>query len=207
MSSKRKKRIVIAAVVLIVLIAVSHAMAMTNDSSRIESTKTANVSKDTPKTKEAPKPPEKAPVAAATTTPEPTAPPVDPNHCEPAMWWRADNYECIPKTGVSTPAPTARVAVASGTGDCSLVNNYNWDRTVAFNVCMAESGGNPNNANWSDPHPEMGCNGSFGLFQINCGHGQVFDGPANVAIAYQMYQASGWKPWGATTCRYKVSCY
>lgn len=195
----------------IVLSITSIVSAMSNDLSRIktpEVTKTAKVSA-LPKTNVT-EPQNKPETKPAETTPE--APKVDPNGCEAkGMWYRADNNECIPKE--TAPAPVASVAThtavaASGSGDCSLVSMFSdWNQSVAFNVCMAESGGNPNNRNDSDPHPEMGCNGSYGLFQINCGHGMVFDGRANVTIAHSMWSASGWQPWGATTCRYKVSCY
>lgn len=111
---------------------------------------------------------------------------------------------------VQAPKP-APVVVAAASVDCqgakSLIDRYDWNTTVAYNVMVAESGCNANNANWTDGHPDMGCTGSFGLFQINCGHGQVFDAAQNVSIAYQMWRTSGWRPWSATTCRYKVACY
>lgn len=113
-------------------------------------------------------------------------------------------------------ARQASVAVsaprASGGANCDLarqlINQYDgWNKDVAYNVMVAESGCNANNQNLGDYHSFAGCRGSFGLFQINCSHGQVYDPAKNVAIAYSMYQASGWQPWSATTCKYKVACY
>lgn len=112
-------------------------------------------------------------------------------------------------------ARQASVAVsaprASGGANCDLarqlINQYDWNKDVAYNVMVAESGCNANNQNLGDYHSFAGCRGSFGLFQINCSHGQVYDPAKNVAIAYSMWKASGWQPWSATTCKYKVACY
>lgn len=89
---------------------------------------------------------------------------------------------------------TARV------GDCSLVNNYDWNKQIAYAVCMGESGGNANAINWNDRH--NGCVGSAGLMQIACIHtggAHELDPVKNMAKAYEIYQRSGWKPWGAFT--------
>lgn len=87
---------------------------------------------------------------------------------------------------------------AAQTGGCSLVNNYNWDTRVAYAVCMAESGGNSMASNWNDNHGS--CIGSHGLMQIACIHGGVFHDPVqNMNKAYEIYQRSGWQPWGAYT--------
>jgi hypothetical protein len=64
-------------------------------------------------------------------------------------------------------------------------------------VMQAESGCNPQAANWQDQHST--CTGSFGLFQIACFDGQVYDPIQNIAIAWQKYQSRGWQPWGAYT--------
>lgn len=113
-----------------------------------------------------------------------------------------------PAPVVEAPVQPAPAPVSAGT-NCdvarSLINQYGWNADVAYQVMLAESGCNPNAANWNDQHAN--CAGSFGLFQINCGHGQLYDPAANVAQAYKMYQASGWQPWGFTTCAVKVSCY
>lgn len=84
--------------------------------------------------------------------------------------------------------------------NCDLVYNYAWDVKLAYAVCMAESGGNPNALNMNDRH--NGCVGSAGLFQIACIHTNKqheFNPERNVQKAWEIYQRSGWKPWGAYT--------
>jgi hypothetical protein len=88
-----------------------------------------------------------------------------------------------------------------------LIDNYSWNVDVAIAVCNAESSGNANTSNLNDYHSFANCRGSFGLFQINCSHGRVYDPVKNVQIAAAMYEASAWKPWSSTTCRYKVQCH
>lgn len=114
-----------------------------------------------------------------------------------------------PSTTIATTTTTIRpvattTPVASSENLCSLVDNYDWPTDVAYRVCIQESGGNANAANWTDPHPELGCNGSFGLMQMNCGYGQLFDPKTNMDAAHTMWNKYGWKPW-AGTCR-KVGC-
>lgn len=106
---------------------------------------------------------------------------------------------CHKKTFNATVTSDKSTNKASGSGNCSLVNNYSgWDKRVAYAVCMAESGGNPNAANWNDNHGS--CMGSFGLFQIGCIHaGASFDGKTNVETAYRLYKSSGWSPWTTYT--------
>lgn len=105
-------------------------------------------------------------------------------------------------------APTAKpvaVAPAPTTGNCSLVNNYDWPKNVAYGVCMAESRGNSNAINWGDNHGS--CVGSYGLMQVGCfwfpfyGY-SVSDGynPAiNMLVAYKIWQRSGFSPWTTWT--------
>ena len=218
--SKFHKRIMIAVAILVALIIVGRVSAMSNDMRRIETTeqpKTTNVSSEK---KEAVKTAENAsvekPAEPVVETPAPA--PVDPNGCEAkGMYWRADNYECIAKPGINENIPgpttaatpvTTQSSAPAVSGDCSLVYSYPWPTATAYRVCMQESGGNSHNSNWSDNHMSWaGCMGSFGLFQINCSHGQVYDGAQNVAIAYQMWSAAGgsfWQDW-PNTCR-KVGC-
>ena len=93
-------------------------------------------------------------------------------------------------------APPKPVAIPAS-GNCSLVNNYNWDARVAYGVCMAESGGNPQATNMADNHGK--CIGSYGLMQIGCfwfpyfGYSlnQAYTGEVNVAVAYQIWQRQG----------------
>lgn len=147
---------------------------------------------------------ESTPIAA----PEPTPPVIDPNGCEAkGMWYRADNNECLPKEVSATPAASVGTAPTVGTGDCSLVNNYDWPHDVAMRVCMQESGGDPNTKNLHDYHEFANCWGSFGLMEINCSHGEVYNGAENMAIAYQMWLGAGrtfWSGW-THTCE-KVGC-
>lgn len=80
------------------------------------------------------------------------------------------------------------------------MSRYDWDTTIAYAVCMAESGGNPTAINWHDKH--NGCTGSAGLMQVACIHtgGQhELDPERNMAVAYSVYQRRGWAAWGAFT--------
>lgn len=199
----------IALPVAIVTVAVT-VHAKLGDLSRMESTKGAEMSNVSSQTPEAPTEPQNKPEEKPAEPAPAPVPSVDPNGCEAkGMWYRADNNECIPKTISATPqsnvgAPEIR---STGSGDCSLVNNYDWPTATAMRVCMQESGGNPNQSNMSDYHEFANCWGSFGLMQINCSHGRLYDGVQNMAVAYQMWLGSGktfakhWK----NTCA-KVGC-
>ncbi len=105
-------------------------------------------------------------------------------------------------------ALSAGGASYSGGGNCeayrSLVAQYSWNVNVALNVMKAESGCNAQAVNRTDNHGV--CMGSFGLFQISCHGGQIFDPAQNVAAAWSKYQARGWQPWGVCTSG-KVSCF
>lgn len=119
-----------------------------------------------------------------------------------------------PETIIVPPAPVKTVpkpvAVATD-GTCEqyrhIISQYSWNVEVAMNVCKAESSGNTYNENLNDYHDFAKCRGSFGLFQINCSHGRVFDAEKNIAIAHSMYVASGWGPWSFHTCKVVVKCY
>lgn len=79
-----------------------------------------------------------------------------------------------------------------------LVEQYDWNVSIAMAIMQAESGCNPEASNWSDNHRT--CIGSFGLFQLACfWTGAPFDPATNVAKAYEIYSRSGWVPWGAYT--------
>lgn len=209
-SKLQRKRLIppsIMAIFVAVLFALTWIAVASAQMSRTETIKQAEMSKvSSPETKpvtEPEKAPEPKPVEA---TPEP--PKVDPNGCEAqGMWYRADNNECIPKPAETAAAPASVAVASSGSGDCSLVNNYDWPRATAMRVCMQESGGNPNNKNLNDWHSFANCRGSFGLMQINCSHGEVYNGAQNMAIAYAMWSGAGgsfWQDW-PNTCR-KVGC-
>lgn len=102
----------------------------------------------------------------------------------------------------------AEPTVVTQPGNCEsyrpLVAQYDWNVDVAMNVMRVESGCNPNAANLKDNHQV--CIGSYGLFQISCHGGKIFDPAANVAAAYSKYSARGWQPWSFTTCK-KIACY
>lgn len=109
------------------------------------------------------------------------------------------------------------------------ITKYDWNKTVAHNVMIVESGNKANNLNDT---PSTG-DYSVGCFQINLkGENNLrakyrdavdlgytgsmsvselkewlWNPGNNVAVAYKMYKSSGWQPWSATTCRYKVQCY
>lgn len=105
-------------------------------------------------------------------------------------------------------AVSAGGASYNGSGNCeayrSLVAQYSWNVDVALAVMKAESSCNPQAVNRTDNHGV--CMGSFGLFQISCHGGQIFDPAQNVAAAWSKYQARGWQPWGVCTSG-KVSCF
>lgn len=102
---------------------------------------------------------------------------------------------------INTPIEEEKTTTEPPTlSGCEIVSRYDWDYQTAYAVCMAESGGNPNATNMNDKH--SGCVGSYGLMQIACIHtsgvGEV-DPEKNMAKAYEIYQRSGWKPWGVFT--------
>jgi hypothetical protein len=104
--------------------------------------------------------------------------------------------------------PAPQVTEASGCEKYrNIIAQYSWNVDVAIAVCNAESSGNAQTSNMSDYHAFADCWGSYGLFQINCARGIVHDPVENIRIAASMWQASGWAPWSATTCKYKVNCY
>ena len=99
-------------------------------------------------------------------------------------------------------APAPKPAPQTYPAGCELyrplVEKYNWDVRTAMAVMRAESGCNPNAANWNDSHGA--CNGSFGLFQLACFWTTNPHNPAtNVAKAHEIYSRSGWSPWGVCT--------
>lgn len=118
--------------------------------------------------------------------------------------------EPVAATPLPVKAEEPRLPTTSASG-CekyrNIIAKYKWNVDVAIAVCNAESSGNADTSNLNDYHSFANCRGSFGLFQINCSHGRVYDPEKNIAIAAKMYEASGWRPWSATTCKYKVRCY
>jgi hypothetical protein len=82
-------------------------------------------------------------------------------------------------------APPARPAPAGTERWRELLSRYPWDVAVASRIVWCESKGDPNARNGRH----------VGLFQI--AHGPT-DPTANVALAFRMYTARGWRPWYAS---------
>lgn len=122
----------------------------------------------------------------------------NPNKCDTNAEWIYPDGTCH-KKNVESIASSSVAPTASTSGNCDLVRNYtNWDTSVAYAVCMAESGGNSNAANYNDNHGT--CVGSFGLMQLACFWiSNPTDPTANMAKANEIYSRSGWSPWGAYT--------
>lgn len=120
----------------------------------------------------------------------------NPNKCDLSKQYvRKDNLECIDKP--AEPKVTAQVNHPSGCEHYRhIVARYSWDVRTAMAILRAESGCNPNAANWADSHHS--CTGSFGLFQLACFWTDTpFDPEHNIAKAFEIYSRSGWQPWGA----------
>jgi hypothetical protein len=75
------------------------------------------------------------------------------------------------------------------------------DAVTAVAVAMAESRLKPYALNAQDSH--RGCAGSYGIFQIGCLHetdpSTLYDVEYNIKRAKEIYDESGWQPWGAFT--------
>ena len=75
------------------------------------------------------------------------------------------------------------------------------DPYTAVAVATAESGLYQFALNSKDSH--KGCTGSYGIFQIGCLHESdpnvLYDVEYNVKRAREIYDESGWQPWGAYT--------
>jgi len=80
-------------------------------------------------------------------------------------------------------------------------NAFPEDPVTAVAVAMAESELHPYALNTTDSH--KGCTGSYGIFQIGCLHENnpnvLYDIEYNIKRAREIYNESGWKPWGAYT--------
>jgi hypothetical protein len=80
------------------------------------------------------------------------------------------------------------------------VARYPWSVEEALAVMWCESRGDPLAFNRSS--------GASGLFQFLmplhqwrfAGTAGVFDGPANIAAAYQLWTERGWQPWRVGGC-------
>lgn len=109
----------------------------------------------------------------------------------------------------STTAPRATSTVPhiqiSGENLCSITQQYSWPKDIAYGICIQESGGNPNAQNHNDYHSFANCWGSYGLMQINCAAGKLFDPKTNMDQAFSMWQARGWVPW-KNSCKKVAGC-
>lgn len=129
----------------------------------------------------------------------------NPNDCdlETQVVWKSD-FSCHEK-----PSPVKRTSSPKQTnGGCGLVDRYDWNRRVAYAVCMGESTSNSTAENWRDNHGS--CRGSFGLMQIACFWFPYYgyslsaykhNPEVNMKLAYKIYKRSGnsFHPWGAYT--------
>ena len=111
------------------------------------------------------------------------------------------------KAATQTQIPTVRQAVNYPIG-CEqykpLVAQYSWPVETVMAIMYAESGCR------SDA---LSATGDRGLMQINWVHSakvggdltKLYDPATNLAVAYQIYQASGFSPW--SVCRSSVRCW
>lgn len=108
------------------------------------------------------------------------------------------------------------VYVQRVSGNCEqyrpLIAQYAWNVDTMVAICNAESGGVPTKANWTDSHAT--CKGSFGLFQISCDRGILYDPTANIAAAWSKYigaknnpKTGYWGYWPWSVCKNgRVTC-
>lgn len=84
------------------------------------------------------------------------------------------------------------------------LEKYDWDVAIVIQIMYQESRCNPNAQNRTDVHKL--CIGSYGLMQISCDQGIIYDPAYNIKIAYEeKYKKGGWKHW--SVCKNgKVDC-
>ena len=204
----------IMALIVVVLVIVSFALTIVsivsahkNNLTRIETAQAVGVSKVSSQKQKPVTEPQKASkqIVAKKTEQKPKT---DPNGCEAkGMYWRADNYQCIPKANTQS-------STSQGSGSCEAeIAKYDWNQGVALAVARAESGLNPNQLN---DNPATG-DYSVGCFQVNIYGANAASRPSeaalknaatNVAFAYGIYQNNGHSflgQWGV--CSRNVSCY
>lgn len=133
---------------------------------------------------------------------------------QPEVTTQESEVAVVPQSEVKAvePVKPTTTPVPPPSTCASEIQKYDWNKTVAHNVMIAESSGNHLTVN---DNPRTG-DYSVGCFQVNL-YGRLASTrpseawlkiPANnVAYAYQLYAANGWSPWGYTTCKYKVKCY
>ena len=101
---------------------------------------------------------------------------------------------------VPATAPEPTVLAAGVEQWRTLVAQYPWDVEAALRIMRCESGGNARAYNAGS--------GASGLFQFLmvfhawrfAGTAGVFDGAANIAVAYSLWREQGWQPWNVGGC-------
>lgn len=146
-------------------------------------------------------------VAAKSTDQSPVKQPTwqdNPQKCNQNTQYIASDppFNCIDKP-VQNTAPAVTAAPPAASGSCDLANNYDWPKAVARAICMAESSGDPSEANWNDRHynadGSLRCVGSFGLMEIGCfwfpyygySSADYYNGSVNMDIAYKIWARDG----------------
>lgn len=96
---------------------------------------------------------------------------------------------------------TTPPAIPAQPQDCTAVNAYDWNKRVAFAICMAESGGVA-----SKDNAGLNRDGTvdYGLMQVNSIHADMVAGDleslrrpeVNIKIAYALSKSgTDWTPW------------
>lgn len=98
---------------------------------------------------------------------------------------------------VSAPAPAVQPAPQPIAQGCesyrTTFSQYSWNVSTALAICEAESGGNTSALSQTCDR---------GLMQISCIHadmvsslGTLYDPTTNIAVAWKIYSANGWRAW------------
>ncbi len=88
-----------------------------------------------------------------------------------------------------------------------MINQYDWDTSIALQIAKYESGLNVRAANRNDRHKT--CTGSFGVMQLGCfwlDEQESYDPVKNIAKAYEIYSSQGrsFRAW--STCKKISGC-
>jgi len=107
----------------------------------------------------------------------------------------------VVQTPAIEPIPEPVVYPAGCANYVSVIEQYDWDVSIAVAVARAESGCRPDATNSSN------YNGSVdrGFFQVNSIHADMVGGEldklyiptTNIKVAYSIYTSSGWRAWSA----------